>query len=89
MPIGSKLAASRSTSVVPSETSDSSPPMIAASATDRSPSVIIRSLGSSSRSVPSRVRSVSPSCARRTTIRPPASSDRSNAWSGLPHTCIT
>ena len=88
-PIGSKFAASSSTSVVSSATSDSRPPMIAASATAFSPSVISRSRGRSRRSMPSSVRSVSPSCARRTTIRPPASFARSNACSGLPHTCIT
>ncbi len=88
-PIGSKFAASSSTSLVSSETSDSRPPMIAASATGRSPSVISRSLGRSVRSAPSSVRSVSPSCARRTTMRPPASFVRSNACSGLPHTCMT
>ena len=59
-PIGSKFAASSSTSLVSSATSESRPPMIAASATARSPSVIKRSDGSSSRCVPSSVRSVSP-----------------------------
>ena len=78
-----------STSFVPSETSLSSPPMIAASATECSPSVIMRSSGTSLRSVPSSVRSSSPRRARRTTIRPPASFERSKAWSGLPHTCMT
>ena len=43
----------------------------------------------SSRSVPSRVRIASPSRARRTTIRPSASSAWSKAWSGLPSASIT
>ena len=58
--MGSKFAASSSTSLVSSPTSDSRPPMIAASATARSPSAIKRSLGARIRSVPSSVRSVSP-----------------------------
>ena len=60
MVVGSKLAASSSTSVVDSPISVSSPPMIPASATERSASAIIRSVGSSLRSTPSRVRIVSP-----------------------------
>ena len=70
MPSGSKLAASRSTSLVESVTSLSSPPMIAARATARSPSVIRRSAGSTERSVPSSVRTSSPARAWRTTILP-------------------
>ena len=89
IPVGSKFAASSSTSVVPSEISVSSPPMIPASATERSASAIIRSSGSSFRSTPSSVRIVSPGCARRTTIRPPASFARSNACSGFPSASIT
>ncbi len=89
IPSGSKFAASRSTSVVVSTTSLSSPPMIAASATARSPSVIRRSSVSRLRSVPSSVRISSPARARRTRIRPPASFARSKACSGLPHACIT
>ena len=73
MPYGSKFAASSSTVVVPSPISVSSPPMIPASATDRSASAIIKSYGSSSRSTPSSVRSFSPGLARLTTILPPAS----------------
>ena len=84
MPSGSKFAASRRSSVVSSETSLSSPPMIAAKATARSASAITRSSGSSCRCVPSSVRSSSPGRARRTTIRPPESFARSNACSGLP-----
>ena len=38
---------------------------------------------------PSRVVSVSPSCAQRTPIRPPASLSRSNAWLGFPSSSIT
>ena len=60
IPSGSKFAASSSTSVVSSVTSLSAPPMIAASATAFSPSVIRRSSVSSRRSVPSSVRSSSP-----------------------------
>ena len=59
-PVGSKFAASSSTSVVDSPISVSSPPMIPASATERSASAIIRSVGSSFRSTPSSVRIVSP-----------------------------
>ena len=71
MPYGSKLAASRSTVVVPSPISVSSPPMIPASAIARSASAITRSSATSSRSTPSSVVSFSPGRARRTTIRPP------------------
>ena len=89
MPIGSKFAASSRSSVVASDTSLSSPPMIAASATGRSASAMTRSSVVSARMVPSRVRSSSPLRARRTTILPPASFVRSNACSGLPYTCMT
>ena len=60
MPYGSKFAASRSTVVVPSPISVSSPPMIPASAIDRSASAITRSSVTSSRTTPSRVVSFSP-----------------------------
>ena len=60
MPVGSKFAASRSTSVVDSPISVSSPPMIPAIATARSASAITRSLSSSLRSTPSSVWITSP-----------------------------
>ena len=88
-PIGSKFAASSSTSVVASETSRLEP------AHDRRERDGALAVGDQEvarqepRFVPSSVRSVSPSCARRTTMRPPASFARSNAWSGLPQTCMT
>ena len=88
-PIGSKFAASSSTSVVDSTTSLLAPPMIAASATGFSPSVISRSCSSTRRTVPSSVCTSSPARACRTTMRPPASAERSNACSGLPYTCMT
>ena len=86
IPSGSKFAASSRTSVVVSETSLSSPPMIAARATARSPSAMTSSASSSRRSTPSRVRSSSPGRARRTTIRPPESlgCGRTRAM-GCPH----
>jgi hypothetical protein len=89
MPYGSKFAASSRTSVVASEISVSSPPMIPASATARSPSAITRSSGTSSRSAPSSVRIRSRGVARRTTMRPPASLSKSNACSGFPSASIT
>ena len=79
--------AGRSSSASP--ISVSSPPMIPASAIARSASAITRSSGTSSRSTPSRVRSRSPGAARRTTISPPASVAKSNAWSGFPSASIT
>jgi hypothetical protein len=45
--------------------------------------------GSSRRSTPSSVRSLSPLCARRTTILPPPSVSKSNACNGLPSASIT
>ncbi len=86
---GSKFAASRRTSVVSGPISVSSPPMIPASATEPSASAIIRSVGTSSRSTPSSVRSFSPGSARRTTMRPPSSFAKSNACSGLPSASMT
>ena len=83
-----EFAASRSTFVVPSEISVSSPPMIAASATARSWSAITRSRSSRRRSTPSRVVTLSPSPARRTTM-PPRIVSQSKAWSGLPSACMT
>ena len=74
-------AAPRSSS---STTSLLAPPMIAASATGFSPSVISRSRSSTRRTVPSSVCTSSPARACRTTIRPPASCERSKACSGLP-----
>jgi hypothetical protein len=88
MPTGSKLAASSRTLVVSSMTSLSSPPMIPAIATGRSPSVISRSAASSLRTVPSSVLISSPERARRTTMRPPASRSTSKACSGLPSASI-
>jgi hypothetical protein len=85
---GSKFAASRRRSVVEPLISVSSPPMIPASATERSPSAITRSFGASCRSTPSSVVSVSPGDARRTTIRASASFAKSNAWSGFPSASI-
>ncbi len=73
----------------PARTSLSSPPMIPATATGRLASAITRSVGASSRSWLSSVTIFSPGWARRTTIRPSASRERSKAWRGEPSASIT
>ena len=89
MPIGSKFAASSRTSVVVSPTSDSSPPMIAASATGRTR---VRDEQVARLERPQRPverHELLAGAARRTTIRPPARRSASNACSGLPSASIT
>ncbi len=85
----SKVAASSRTRVVPAETSANSAPKIPAMTAGRSASQIASIEPSSVRSCPSSVVIDSPSPARRTTIRPPASRSRSKAWSGCPVRSIT
>ncbi len=70
MPTSSKCAASISTFTVASETSVAAPPMTPATPMAPEPSVISRSSGSRLRTLPSRVFSVSPGLARRTTMSP-------------------
>ena len=76
------VAASISTRVVASETSDTCPPMTPA--IPEGPSASHTSAASlvNVRSTPSSVVIVSPSRARRTTIRPPRTRSRSKACSG-------
>ncbi len=83
-PAGGKWADSISTRRVDGRTSVVSPPMIPAIASGSAPAVIRVSPESITRSRPSRVRSRSPSAARRTTIRRPGTRSRSKACSGWP-----
>ncbi len=84
----SQLAASISTRVVPSRTSERSPPIRPAIEVGPSSSAISRTRSSSVRSTSSSVVIVSPSRARRTVSRPPATRSKSNAWSGCPVSSI-
>jgi hypothetical protein len=84
-----QVAASISTRVVPSETSEIWPPMIPAmplgpwaSQTSATSELNVRSTSSS-------VTIFSPSRARLTSMRPPRTRSRSNAWSGCEHVSIT
>ena len=79
-----QVAASISTRVVFSDTSEIWPPMMPAIPDGPSASQTSATSESKRRSTSSSVAIVSPSCARRTTIRPPRTSSRSNAWSGWP-----
>ena len=74
--------------VVCSVTSVCSPPITPARAIGPRSSVIRSVSGASSRSTPSRVRSVSPGRATRTPTSP-CSVSRSNAWSGCPSSSMT
>ena len=84
-----QFAASISTRVVPSFTSERAPPMIPAIDVGPSASSISTMSASSLRSTSSSVVIVSPSRARRTTSRPPATRSASNACIGWPHSSIT
>ncbi len=85
----SKVAASSSTRVVPGPTSANSAPKMPAMTAGRSASQIASIEESRVRSWPSRVVIDSPSPARRTTMRPPASRSRSKACRGCPVSSIT
>ena len=84
-----QVAASISTRVVVSRTSERSPPMIPAIDVGPSSSQMITMSASSVRSTSSSVVIVSPSSARRTTSRPPATRSKSNACIGWPLASIT
>ncbi len=84
-----QLAASISTRVVPSDTSERAPPITPAIEVGPSASAISTISESSVRVWPSSVVSCSPSAARRTVSSPPATRSRSNACSGLPDSSIT
>ena len=84
----SQLATSSSTRVVFSFTSERAPPMIAAIEVGPSASLITTISWSSVRTAPSSVSMVSPSWARRTVSRPPATRSRSKACSGWPLSTI-
>ncbi len=77
-----QLATSISTRVVPSPTSERAPPITPAIEVGPSASSITSISPSRRRRCPSSVSTSSPSCARRTTRRPPATRSRSKAWSG-------
>ncbi len=84
-----QVAASISTRVVVSRTSERSPPIRPAIEVGPSSSQMISVSGSSSRSTSSSVVSFSPSRARLTTSRPPATRSKSNACIGWPVASIT
>ena len=84
-----QVAASISTRVVESRTSERSPPMIPAIDVGPSSSQMISMSASNVRSTSSSVVIVSPSSARRTTSRPPATRSKSNACIGWPLASIT
>ena len=84
-----QFAASISTRVVPSLTSERAPPMIPAIDVGPSASSITSICESSVRSTSSSVVIVSPSRARRTVSEPPATRSASNACSGWPPSSIT
>ena len=84
-----QVAASISTRVVPSLTSERAPPMIPAMLVGPSASSITQTSGSSVRSTSSSVVIFSPSSARRTTSRPPAIRSASKACIGWPVHSIT
>ncbi len=84
-----QVAASISTRVVLSDTSEIWPPITPAMPEGPSPSQTSAICESNSRSASSSVTIFSPACALRTTIRFPRTSSRSNACSGWPVTSIT
>ena len=86
--IGSKCAASITTSVVDSEISVDAPPITPATPIGPESSVISRSSTSSSRVWSSSVISFSPADARRTTMSP-LSRSLSYPWIGWPSSSIT
>ena len=83
-----QFAASISTRVVVSRTSERAPPIRPAIEVGPSSSAISSTLGSSLRSMSSSVVIVSPSVARRTVSLPPATRSKSNACSGWPVSSI-
>ena len=84
-----QVAASISTRVVLSDTSEIWPPITPAMPDGPSASHTSAISGSNSRSTSSRVTILSPASALRTTIRLPRTSSRSNACSGWPVASIT
>ena len=84
-----QVAASISTRVVASETSETWPPMIPAMPLGPSASHTRAASESKRRSTPSSVTIVSPCRARRTTMREPRTSSRSKAWRAWPQASIT
>ena len=84
-----QVAASISTRVVPSWTSERAPPITPAIEVGPSASSITTISASSLRATSSSVVIVSPSRARRTTSVPPATRSASNACSGWPVSSIT
>ena len=84
-----QVAASISTRVVVSRTSERSPPMIPAIEVGPSSSAMISVSGSKVRSTSSSVVMRSPSRARRTTRWPPATRSKSKACIGWPEPSIT
>ena len=84
-----QVAASISTRVVLSETSETRPPMIPAMPVGPSASQTSATSEEKLRSTSSSVVILSPSCARRTMMREPRTSSRSNACSGCPVASIT
>ena len=84
-----QVAASIRTRVVCSDTSEIWPPMIPAIPLGPSASQTSATSDVKVRSTSSRVVIVSPSAARRTTMRAPRTSSRSNAWSAWPVQSIT
>ena len=89
MLVPTQVADSMSTRVVLAETSETWPPMIPAIPEGPSPSHTSAASLVNVRSTPSRVVIVSPSRARRTTMRPPRTRSRSKAWSGCAVSSIT
>ena len=87
--VGWKVADSRRTVDVFSDTSESKPPMTPASATGVSASAMTSISVVSGCSTPSNMTSFSPFRARRTTILPPRSLAKSNGCSGCPSSSIT
>ena len=83
------VAASISTRVVESETSETRPPMMPPIPVGPSASQTKAASELKVRSTPSSVVIRSPSFARRTTMRAPRTSSRSKAWNGCPVQSIT
>ena len=87
--IGSKLADSRSTDVVPSPISLSAPPMTPARPTASRESAIVSIGGASTRDSPSSVTSLSPGRALLTMTVRSFTASKSKACSGWPYSSIT
>ena len=84
-----KLALSKRTILVSSVISEFSPPMTPATPTGLYSSQMQSMLVVSLRSLPSRVRMVSPSRAVRTTMCPPSTQAKSKACIGWPYSIMT